>query len=129
MIRCILLLFFFALPAFAQSLPSLPPADHFECWRDSITEHFTCMSAKGSILDVEDELNKLDRELTWGNEGNGGGDLPTRFLAQDFEKAAQKAADETDGNGECTESLHRICRLRQVFKQGEIETYTLDCIP
>jgi hypothetical protein len=164
--RLAIAFFVLSLAASAQAPPSLPPADHFECWHDSITEHFTCMSAKGSILDVESALAKLDEkrdETKWGGKANGSCLIPSGLLMQvvnqptalddisraDFAEAAQKAADETDGKPlsklnctmdaftheisppECAaaEPIHRICHLRQMFQQGDIETYTLDCIP
>lgn len=175
--RLAIAFFVLSLAASAQAPPSLPPANHFECWHDSITEHYTCMSAKGSILDVESALANLDERLDetkWGGKANGSCLIPFPLLQviniptaldditrAEFAAAAQRAADETDGkppkkwgdagNGggkpgtayvcypghdedaRCSkdpaEPIHRICHLRQVFKQGDIETYTLDCIP
>jgi hypothetical protein len=99
--------------------PSVP-AGYVECYRDSGTGHFTCISAKGSVLDVEDALDKLDKQAAAGTDGNAqskdnpllpevqqwwGDATPQRWgdLRSELAEVAQTVADGTELACVCSE--------------------------
>jgi hypothetical protein len=49
--------------------------------------------------------------------------------AEELKREAQRAADETDGKPPSNSKNPKICEVRQVYKEGDIEDVTLSCIP
>jgi len=100
--------------------PPVPPEGLIECWRDKIFDHLMCINSKGTVIDVERDL-ELNEPQRWGGgepiilqgvdepshkvlswtspehaEYNGDIVSDNTHLFQEFNQDAQKAADETN---------------------------------